>query len=396
MLFVSDEATRAAAERQGLSFQPWSRAPNRSAAAQADDPLEDWRPRAPWSVVKAVCHAVITGPAAAYAADAVALIEGFRPDVIVSMELLFGVLAAAEARATPLALLTGNLWCFPTREDAPPFGPGFVASPSAWAQGRDRTTRRLIARWYDAGLADLNAARRELGLAPLAHTLDQLAAADLILLGVARGLDWGEGSPPRPFVYAGPLVSVPDWVSRAAAPGVDDGRPLVLASLGTTFQDQTPVMRRMIEALGRLPVRGVATLGPAIRIEDMPRPANVEVVVSASHDAIVPRCAAVICHGGHGTVLRPLMHGVPVLCLPMGRDQPENAVRIASRGAGLTLPKSASAGRIARAVQRLLAEPSFRENAGRLGAAVAREADGGLRAAAAIEALASGLQMARP
>lgn len=389
VLFVSDEATRPAADREGLPFQPWTSAPNRAAAAQADDPLEDWRPRAPWSVVKAVCDAVITGPAAAYAADTIVLIERFRPDVIVSMELLFGVMAAAEATRTPLTLLTGNLWCFPTREDVPPFGPGFAASPSAWAQGRDRTTRRLIARWYDAGLPALNAARRGLGLEPLARTLDQLQVADLVLLGVARSLDWGTGPPPTPFVYAGPLVSVPEWARDAAASVSPGDRPLVLASLGTTFQDQAPVMRRMIEALGRLPVRGVATLGPAIRIADMPRRANVEVLRSASHDAVVPRCAAVICHGGHGTVLRPLMHGVPVLCLPMGRDQPENAVRIAARGAGLTLPKSASAGRIARAVERLLREQSFREQARRLGAAVAAEVDGGQRAAEAIERLAA-------
>ena len=216
----------------------------------------------------------------------------------------------------------------------------------------------------------------------------EMCIRDRILLGVARALDWSEAPPPAPFLYAGPLLSVPEWARDAGAPESDDGRPLVLASLGTTFQDQTPVMRRMIEALGRLPVRGIATLGPAMRVEDMPRPANVEVVASASHDLIVPRCAAVICHGGHGTVLRPLMHGVPVLCLPMGRDQPENAVRIAARGAGLTLPKSASAGRIAWRVTRLLEEPAFRENARRLGAAVAAEADGGVRAAEAIERLA--------
>lgn len=416
VLFVSDEATRAAADREGLPFQAWTRAPNRAAQAQADDPLEDWRARAPWSVVRAVCDAVITGPAADYAADTKALIEQFRPDVIVSMELLFGVMAAAEATQTPLALLTGNLWCFPTREDVPPFGPGFRASPSAWALGRDRTTRRIIARWYDVGLADLNAARSGLGLPPLARTLDQLQAARLILLGVARALDWSgsetgwrsspsssessaDPSPKSPrsrtstvdvrFLYAGPLLSVPEW-ARVAAPAPSlAGRPLVLVSFSTTFQDQAPVMRRCIEALSGLPVQGIATLGPAMQVAHMPRAANVEVVQSASHDEIVPRCAAMICHGGHGTVLRPLTHGVPVLCLPMGRDQPENAVRIAARGAGLVLPKTAGAGRIARAVARLLGEPSFRARAARLGASVAAEADGGERAADAIAGLAA-------
>lgn len=388
VLFVSDEATRAAAEREGLRFEPWRRAPNRAAAAQAGDPLEDWRARAPWSVVRAVCDAVMCGPAAGYAADTLDLIARFRPDAVASMELLFGVFAACERSGTPLALLTGNLWCFPTREDVPPFGPGFAASDAKWAQNRDQFSRRLIGRWYDAGLPDLNRARAGLGLPPLARTLDQLSAADRILIGASHAFDWPDAPPPEPFEYVGPLIAVPEWATAAAPALEPDARPLVLASLGTTFQDQTPVMRRMIEALGRLPVRGIATLGPAIRVEDMPRPPNVQVVERASHDEIVPRCAAVICHGGHGTVLRPLMHGVPTLCLPMGRDQPENAARIAARGAGLTLPKSASAARIVRAVRRLLEEPAFAENARGLGAAVAAEVDGGERAADAVEALA--------
>ncbi len=389
VLFVSDEATRPAAERAGLPFEPWRTAPNRSVQAAADDPLEDWKARAPWGVVRAVCDAVMTGPAGRYAADTLDLIERFRPDVVVSMELLLGCMAAAERSGTPLALLTGNLWSLPTREDVPPFGPAFRASDAKWARNRDAFTRRLIGRWYDAGLPALNAARAQIGLAPLAHVLDQVDAAELILLGVARALDWGGAPPPASFVYAGPLLSVPEWVNETAPAAAADERPLVLASLSTTFQDQTPVMRRIIEAMGRLPIRGIATLGPAMRVEDVPRPPNVEVVASASHDELVPRCAAVVCHGGHGTVLRPLLYGVPVLCLPMGRDQPENAVRIAARGAGLTVPSGSSPGRIAAALRRLLDEPTYGEHARRLGSAVAAEIDGGLRAAEAIERLAA-------
>lgn len=390
VLFVSDEATRPAAERAGLAFESWRRAPNRTAAAQADDPVQDWRARAPWSVVRAVCDAVMCGPAGAYAADTLEIAGRFRPDAVVSMELLLGVMAAAEKTSTPLALLTGNVWCFPTREDLPPFGPGFLASNQAWALNRDAFSRRLISRWYDAGLVDLNAARQGLNLPPLHATLDQLKAANLILLGAAQSFDWPETPPPSPFQYAGPLVDTPAWARARPAPEAEgeDDRPIVLASLGTTFENQALAMARIITALGRLPVRGIATLGPAIPIDAMPRPQNVEVVESADHDAIVPRCAAVVCHGGHGTVLRPLMRGVPTLCLPFGRDQPENAARIAGRGAGLRLPKSASPRRIANAVRRLIDEPAFAENARALGRAVEAEVDGGVRAADAIERLA--------
>jgi UDP:flavonoid glycosyltransferase YjiC (YdhE family) len=84
------------------------------------------------------------------------------------------------------------------------------------------------------------------------------------------------------------------------------------------------------------------------------------------HDA-----AVVITHCGHGTLMRALRAGAAVLCMPMGRDQNDNAVRVTERGAGLQLPPDAPAEEIRQAVTRLLEEPGFRRNARALGRAVA-------------------------
>ncbi len=386
VLFVSDEATRPAAEQAGLTFRPWRRAPNRRAAAQADDPLEDWRARTPLGVVRQVCDAVMCRPAGDYGRDTLALIEAFRPDVIVTQELLFGVMAAAEVARLPLVLLTGNLWCFPTRDDLPPFGPGFAPARGQGDQQRDRITREVIGRLYDVGRQDLNAGRAALDLPPLRRTLDQLRVAKTILIGASEAFDFGRRPPPAPFRYAGPLISVPEWVrDTSLEPASSDDRPLVLVSFSTTYQNQAAVIRRCVKALSMLPVRGIVTLGPALPVGDVAGADNVEVLASASHDQIVPRCALVIGHGGHGTVLRPLMHGVPVICLPMGRDQPENAARIAARGAGLTLSRHSGWRTIRRAVQTVLSQPAFARAAAGLGAQIARDVDGGLVAAEAIE-----------
>ncbi len=389
VLLVSDEANRSQASRQAVPFRTWTRAPNRPALGGRDDPLDDWRARWPPSVVRAVCDAVICGPAGLYAADTLDLIAELRPDVVVSNELLFGVMAACEATATPLALLTANVWCFPTRLDTPPFGPGFPPATSAFQRRRESGARDLIARWYDAGLPRLNAARAGLGLPPLQRTLDQLNAARLVILGAGAGFDFGAIPPPEPFAYAGPLGEAPTWAKTSADSGLlASNRPNVLVSFSTTYQGQERVIDRSIAALASLPVRGIVTLGPAIDPASVRRAPNVTVVAAADHDVIVPRCAAMICHGGHGTILRPLMFGVPVVCLPMGRDQPENAQRIASRGAGIRLPRGASAGRIRRAVCKLLHDPTYARNAKTLGDALRAEDDGGRSAAAMLEALA--------
>ena len=105
--------------------------------------------RAIWTLC---CRAVLTGPALAYARDTLETAGSFEPDVIVSNELLLGVMMAAEARGTPLALLTANAWCYPTRDDVPPFGPGFVKSDSVGATWRDTNTRKMVKGFYDAGL----------------------------------------------------------------------------------------------------------------------------------------------------------------------------------------------------------------------------------------------------
>ena len=116
---------------------------------------------------------------------------------------------------------------------------------------------------------------------------------------------------------------------------------------------------------------------------------NVRGLASASHDALMPQVAAMVTHAGHGSAIRPILHGVPLLCLPMGRDQADNAARITARGAGLRLDPGAAPELIAAAVRRLLQEPSFRLAAKTWGGTIDSEVRAaGDRAVAELEALA--------
>lgn len=151
-----------------------------------------------------------------------------------------------------------------------------------------------------------------------------------------------------------------------------------MASLSSTFQDQRGAFQRIADALGSLDVRGLLTLGPAMAAASLDLPRNVVAVASAPHGAVFPHARAVVTHAGHGTVMRALARGLPLLCLPMGRDQNDNAARVVAHEVGLRASTSAQPGRIAASVRRLLDEPRFRANAERLGRRIAEDAEADL------------------
>ena len=371
---ISDAATRPEAEGFGLDFTPWTTAPNRPDKRVENEPLRDWECETPAEVQALLLKKLMTGEASAYAADTAAALDAEPAEVVVSQELLFGCMLAAEARGAKLALHTANVWPLPTLDGVPPFGPGLeppTDTQGVWFQGLIREASRTF---YDAGLPDLNAARARFGLAPLARTLDQIDAASLILLSAARAYDFAPDPLPEPFRYAGPQARVPAWARPWESPwAADDPRPMVLVSFSTLYQAQEPVIARVIAALETLPVRAVVTLGPQLDPAQFAASEAVRVVASASHDALMPHVSAMVTHAGHGSAIRPLLAGVPLLCLPMGRDQPDNAARIVARGAGLRLDPQASPAEIATALNRLLEDSVFAARARAWGAEIAAE-----------------------
>jgi UDP:flavonoid glycosyltransferase YjiC (YdhE family) len=94
-----------------------------------------------------------------------------------------------------------------------------------------------------------------------------------------------------------------------------------------------------------------------------------------------------------GTVTRALAAGVPLVCMPMGRDQPDVAARVVYAGAGLRLRPSAKPDAIRAAVEQVIREASFRTAAARLGASITADA-AAERGLTELEALASGQQPA--
>ena len=101
---------------------------------------------------------------------------------------------------------------------------------------------------------------------------------------------------------------------------------------------------------------------------------------------MLPDAAVVVTHAGLGTVHAALAHGLPLVCLPIGRDQPDNAARVEWHGAGLRLSPKSSSGAIGTAVERVLGDPAFAASARSLAAAFDEES-AAERAPSALEAV---------
>jgi UDP:flavonoid glycosyltransferase YjiC (YdhE family) len=88
------------------------------------------------------------------------------------------------------------------------------------------------------------------------------------------------------------------------------------------------------------------------------------------HD-ILPWCDAVVAHGGSGTVLGALAHGLPMLVIPQGADQWSNADKVVTAGAGVQLLREElSVDAVRECVAALLGEPSYREAASNIEAEI--------------------------
>lgn len=173
--------------------------------------------------------------------------------------------------------------------------------------------------------------------------------------------------------FAVPMLTGPLLVASADHLEVGDAtEPLVLVSFSTSYQAQVPAMQRVVDALADAAVRVVVTTGPSVPTGTVRPRANTTVSSFVPHNCLLPQASLVVSHGGHGTVMAALSHGVPVLCVPMGRDQFFNGSRAQALGAGAMVSPDTEADGIADAVRALLNEGSTARDGAKRMAAVIR------------------------
>jgi UDP:flavonoid glycosyltransferase YjiC (YdhE family) len=355
-------------EAAGFGFAAWSRISSPSdsgSAANAPDPSD-----LP-SIIGRICFT----PAAAYAADTRDEFDSGPTDAVLGTSALIGSALAAEAAGIPYAMLSPHISLRPL-PGAPSCGSGLMPPRTPEERAEVEAVSNRFAAGMNAWLPVLNEARGSQGLAPLDHVFDLYDRAERVLLAISAAFDFPADYLPANVRYVGPLLDPPGWSKPWTAPWLPQSdRARALVSFSTSFQDQTETLQRVINVLGAMAIDAVVTTGPALVDATLQAAKNVTLLHSAPHDAVMKEVSLVVTHGGHGTVSRALVHGLPLLVMPMGRDQNDNALRVEAKGAGLTLPPTAAEAEIAAALNRLITEPQFRVAASRLGKAIAADID---------------------
>jgi UDP:flavonoid glycosyltransferase YjiC (YdhE family) len=247
-----------------------------------------------------------------------------------------------------------------------------------------RCANPLMRHGLALGRAELNETRRRLGLAALHHFHGGISGA-LCLVATFPQLEYPRAWPPDTHVV-GPLL----WEPPGGDVELPEGdEPLVLVAPSTSQDPEGRLLRATLDGLAALPVRVLASANRSL--DDMPVevPSNARLVEWVSYARTMPACELVVCHGGHGTVVRALASGCALVVVPAAGDMNENGARVDWAGVGVRLPRRmASARPLALAAGRALALPRLRARAREL-AAWAAEHDGAAHAADLVEAFAS-------
>ena len=248
--------------------------------------------------------------------------DEWRPDVLVCEELDFGAMLIAERLGIPAAtVLISAAGSF--------VRPEFVAGP-------------------------LNEVRAEFGLAPDSELV--MPKRLLVVSPFPPSLRDPDFPPP-----------VTAHALRLVAGGLaSDHPPRVYVTLGTVYNVESgDLLPRLLAGLRDLPINLIVTVGRDLDPDELgPQPANVHIERFMPQAALLPHCDLVVSHAGSGSVLGALTHGLPMVLLPLGADQPLNAARCEALGVARVLdPLAARPWELHEAVLGVLADQMYRDSA---------------------------------
>ena len=213
---------------------------------------------------------------------------------------------------------------------------------------------------------ELNAFRAELGLSPVSRVFAEWWLSPQRVLGTFP--DWY--APPQPdWPSQTSLTNFPLWdeqgtteVPPEAVAFLDEGDPPIVFTAGSAMVHGREFFAAAADACRLINRRGIlltrygdqipSNLGEGVRHFDY-----------IPFRQVLPRAAAIVHHGGIGTLSQGFAAGIPQLIMPMSHDQPDNAARLRRLGLGSSIARHKfTPRRVAAALEEILNSSTIAEN----------------------------------
>jgi MGT family glycosyltransferase len=273
----------------------------------------------------------------------------------------------------------------------PPAFTTWKYNPAWWARLRNRLGYGVISRFSQPIYKVISAYRQKYGMPACRNINDYYSVSKLAIIS----------QQPAEFEYPrhdlnGILHFTGPHFDSTGRKTIDfpyeklNDKPLIYTSMGTLQNRLTHIFYKIAEACVGLDAQLVIALGGGLETQALPNlPGNPIVVKYAPQLELLQKASLTICHSGTNTVLESLFYGVPIVAIPIANDQAGVATRIAWSGVGKFItPSSLTTDRLRRAIQEVLTQPSYQENALRLKTAI-QKAGGVPRAVDIIEEVIS-------
>jgi MGT family glycosyltransferase len=361
---LADPTIEHNARGSGAGFSPWRRPRHFATIEEQTAGIRDLERRNPVAMARFARDEIVCGPAPLHADEVVETADSFEPDVVLVGWALVGGVIGALATGLPVAVLIPNTYSRPSAP-LPQLGTGWDLPRGRLGEWRDAALAVGARHLQGPGLAPVNEALTRHGLEPTDDLFSLVDRCERVLVLTSPSFDLPFPDLPANVRYVGPQLEDPAVALDGAEWRVPGDDPLVLVGMSSVYQDQADALTRVAQALGRLPIRGLVTTGGGVDPDQVDAPPNVRVLRWAPHSEVFNEAAAVVTHCGHGTAIKALAAGVPMVCMPQGRDQRDVALRVRRLGAGVTIGKRTSVEGIARAVEQVLGRRGYREAAER-------------------------------
>jgi UDP:flavonoid glycosyltransferase YjiC (YdhE family) len=312
-------------------------------------------------------------------------------DLVLSSSLAFGARLAAEKRGIPCIAVVLQPMMFLSAYD-PPVVPGVQWLSKALRDLGPAPTRRalwLLKKAVNTVFGPLHVLRADLGLPPAAQ--DPLFDGQFSAPGAIGLYSKLLGEVQRDYPQPSSIVGFATFDSEEGSSAILDpklnefldvgGMPLVFTLGSLVVNSPGSFYRESVSASRLLGRRAVLLAGE--RAGELAHLISPQVFVCpyAPHSLLFPRAAAIVHHGGIGTLAQALRSGRPQLIVPHFADQPDNAARAERLGvARVASPGRYLAAAVSRDLALLLGEGRYLARAQQAAAGLAAE-DGATRGA---------------